>query len=202
MKFKPWFLIIFFLLAFIIYVSIPDNSKVEKIKSNDDSTAIVNARAQKDEAFRTLDDSPILDKSNFRGLNYFPFDSKWKIIFLVNKNQEIKEVDVKMTDGSNEKMVFFAIINAEINGLKVSLDLFQHSNGNFFLAFKDQTAPKETYGGGRYIDILADQLNGNKISVDFNQAYFPYCAYKETYACPVPPKRNVIALRIPAGEKD
>ncbi len=201
MKFKPWFLIILFILAFIVYISIPDNSKVEKIRNNQDSIATINSRAQKDESFRTLDDSPIQNKLNFKGLNYFPFDTKWKVSFEVKKNQEIREIDVKMTDGSVEKMVFFAVISTEIAGINVTLDLYQHSNGNFFLAFKDLTAPKETYGGGRYIDIPMDQLNGNKITVDFNQAYFPYCAYNETYACPVPPKRNLLALRITAGEK-
>lgn len=201
MKFKPWFLIIFFLIAFIIYISIPDNSKVEKLKSNQDSIATINSRAQKDESFRTLDDSPIKDKANFKGLTYYPYQSAWKLDFQVKKLDEIKEIEVKMTDGSVEKMVLFAIISTEKNGKQLSLDLYQHSNGNFFLAFKDLTAPIETYGGGRYIDIPADQLNGNKITVDFNQAYFPYCAYNETYACPVPPQRNSIPLKIQAGER-
>lgn len=201
MKFKPWFLIIFLIVLFIIYISIPDNSRSIHLKMNQDSVSTLNARAQKDESFRTLEDSPIKDKENFKGLKYYSYSSNWKLTFDVQKTTDVKEIDVKMTDGSSEKMIFFAVIQTELQGLQIKLDLFLHTNGNFFLAFKDLTAPAETYGGGRYIDIPADQLNGNKITIDFNQAYFPYCAYNETYACPIPPKRNFIPFRIPAGEK-
>ena len=106
-----------------------------------------------------------------------------------------------MTDGTVEKMIFFAIISSEISGKQVNLHLYQHDNGNFFLAFKDLTAVRETYGGGRYVDIPSDQLQDQYIQIDFNQAYFPYCAYNASYACPVPPKNNQIAIRILAGER-
>jgi uncharacterized protein (DUF1684 family) len=179
----------------------PDNSNALRQKSNQDSIASINARIQKDETFKTAEDSPIVNKLNFKGLTYFPFQSKWKINFILKKMTKMEPVKINMTDGTEEKMIFFGQISTEIQGQKIQLDLFQHENGNFFLAFKDLTAPKETYGGGRYIDIPAEQLNGNSILVDFNQAYFPYCAYNSTYACPVPPKNNHLTIRIEAGER-
>lgn len=201
MKFKPWYLIIFFVLAFIIYVSIPDNTKSDLQKSNQDSISVINSRSQKDESFRTLEDSPIQEKASFKGLKYYEYQSKWKVDFSLKKVKNAEPISIKMTDGTEEKMIFFGLISAEIEGEKLELELFQHDNGNFFLAFKDLSAPIETYGGGRYIDIPAEQLKGDHLIVDFNQAYFPYCAYNSTYACPVPPKNNRIAIKVDAGER-
>jgi hypothetical protein len=41
----------------------------------------------------------------------------------------------------------------------------------------------------------------NKIVIDFNRAYNPYCAYNPAYSCPVPPAENSLPLEIRAGEK-
>ena len=43
--------------------------------------------------------------------------------------------------------------------------------------------PVETYGAGRYLD-LAKVPGSNTITLDFNKAYNPYCAYTEKYSCP------------------
>jgi uncharacterized protein (DUF1684 family) len=109
---------------------------------------------------------------------------------------------INMTDGSQEDMLKFGTITANINGAEVKLELFQHTDGSLFLPFKDKTAPTETYGGGRYVDLSLNKLKDKTISVDFNQAYFPYCAYNPTFTCPVPPKGNDIPTRIPAGERN
>ncbi|NBW04305.1 MAG: DUF1684 domain-containing protein, partial [Cytophagia bacterium] len=47
-----------------------------------------------------------------------------------------------------------------------------------------------------------NKLKDKTILVDFNQAYFPYCAYNPKFTCPVPPKGNDIPTRIPAGERN
>ncbi len=39
------------------------------------------------------------------------------------------------------------------------------------------------------------------IELDFNLAYFPYCAYNDKYTCPIPPKENALNIEIRAGEK-
>ncbi len=73
------------------------------------------------------------------------------------------------------------------------------TKGVLFLPFTDLTNSKETYGAGRYIEVKSG--NGNTITIDFNKAYNPYCAYNEAYSCPIPPKENRMAIGILAGEK-
>jgi uncharacterized protein (DUF1684 family) len=70
-----------------------------------------------------------------------------------------------------------------------------------FVPFRDYTSGDESYGGGRYIDLLATDVKDGKLTIDFNRAYNPYCAYNELYSCPVPPAENSLPLEIRAGEK-
>lgn len=68
-----------------------------------------------------------------------------------------------------------------------------------FLPFTDLTNGRQTYGGGRYIDFRIPELN--KVKLDFNRAYNPYCAYSGRYSCPVPPQENALDIEISAGVK-
>lgn len=69
-----------------------------------------------------------------------------------------------------------------------------------FIPFKDYTNGEETYGGGRYLDI--DIPLSDTLSLDFNYAYNPYCAYSERWSCPIPPDENSLTVYIMAGEKN
>jgi uncharacterized protein (DUF1684 family) len=44
-------------------------------------------------------------------------------------------------------------------------------------------------------------MGGGEISVDFNLAYNPYCAYNENFSCPIPPRENRLKVPIRAGER-
>ena len=68
-----------------------------------------------------------------------------------------------------------------------------------FLPFRDGTSRKESYGGGRFLDLKKPK--GKTIHIDFNLAYNPYCAYSHRYTCPIPPPENELTIEIKAGEK-
>jgi uncharacterized protein (DUF1684 family) len=70
-----------------------------------------------------------------------------------------------------------------------------------FIPFTDLTSGDETYGSGRYIDILTTDIYSNSVEIDFNKAYNPYCAYTTGYNCPIPPRQNYLPVAITAGEK-
>ncbi|MEL6591161.1 MAG: DUF1684 domain-containing protein [Bacteroidota bacterium] len=71
---------------------------------------------------------------------------------------------------------------------------------HLFLPFTDLTNGQETYGGGRYLDMRKPK--GEKIWIDFNKCYNPYCAYSDGWSCPIPPRENFLEARIEAGVKD
>jgi uncharacterized protein (DUF1684 family) len=84
-----------------------------------------------------------------------------------------------------------------------SQDLLQNPQyaAHLFLPFTDATTGKESYETGRYIDLKIDDIKNNKVAIDFNKAYNPYCAYVSGYSCPIPPKENRLKIAIKAGEK-
>lgn len=67
-----------------------------------------------------------------------------------------------------------------------------------FVPFMDATGGVDTYEGGRYLEA---ELTGETVTLDFNLAYNPYCAYADHWSCPVPPNENRLKVAILAGEK-
>lgn len=67
-----------------------------------------------------------------------------------------------------------------------------------FFPFTDETNGKETYGGGRYIDLRIPK-EGDSLVIDFNMAYNPYCAYSWQYSCPLVPAENQMDVEVPVG---
>lgn len=68
------------------------------------------------------------------------------------------------------------------------------------LVFADATTGDDTYGVGRFL-FIAPNTDGT-ITLDFNYAVLPPCAFSYNFNCPMPPKQNRFPFRIEAGEKN
>ena len=65
-----------------------------------------------------------------------------------------------------------------------------------FFIFKDATSGTDTYPAGRF---LYSPLPANgSVTLDFNKAYNPPCAFTPFATCPLPPKQNELRVRIEA----
>jgi uncharacterized protein len=84
-----------------------------------------------------------------------------------------------------------------LGGQEYTLDAVTEGDELFFI-FHDQTAGDTTYPAGRFLKAAFPQ-NG-QITLDFNRAYSPPCAFTDFATCPLPPPRNHLPLRIEAGE--
>ena len=102
--------------------------------------------------------------------------------------------------GDEQEYVHVGQIRFTVRGQEAVLQVYvSEAGGDYFIPFVDATAPAETYGAGRYLET--EDLGGGNLHVDFNLAYNPYCAYNDSWSCPIPPRANRIAVRIEAGEK-
>lgn len=115
------------------------------------------------------------------------------------------------TSGTGPKKFFrYGTLHFTLNGSSFQLTLFQNEQlmsdsvykDYLFLPFTDLTSGEESYGGGRYIDLEIKDIKNNKIVIDFNKAYNPYCVYSVGYNCPIPPRENDLPMAIKAGERD
>jgi uncharacterized protein (DUF1684 family) len=64
--------------------------------------------------------------------------------------------------------------------------------------FADGTTGRETYGAGRFLYTALPR--DGRVTLDFNRAYSPPCAFNLFATCPLAPAQNRLDLRIEAGE--
>ena len=163
-------------------------------------------REEKNSFMKTGKESPVTDKDLFAGLKYFEPDLKYRIIANLTPIANRKLVLLPTSDGKEERYAEYAYAEFTLDGITNKLLILEMlesgpARGKLFLAFGDETSAVETYGAGRYLD-LTKVPGATTITLDFNKAYNPYCAYNETYSCPLPPKENLMKVAIRAGEKN
>ena len=103
----------------------------------------------------------------------------------------------------------YGILNFTLNGKDCKLTIYQSQDDlrdekykdYLFLPFTDNTSGEESYGGGRYMDVMTTDIIDGKITLNFNNTYNPYCAYNDRYSCPLTPRKNHLDIEIKAGVK-
>ena len=170
------------------------------------SEAIIKDRIEKDKFFKS-GDSPLKreQRLKFKAINYYPVTLKFVFnakIIPFTKKDTINILTSKKNDV--RKMIRYGKIEFHYKGKIYSLSAYYslplNEEASLFLPFGDETNGKQTYKGGRYLDI--DSKPGTKeIILDFNLAYNPYCAYNNKWSCPLIPSENLLKIKIEAGEK-
>lgn len=149
-------------------------------------------------AIRVRDSQSELLK-NFKGKNWFDVDPQYCVTAkFVRRAQPLIE-KIKNIKGDSIESKFSGIIEFELQGNKYQLDAIPEGN-SLFVIFKDKTNGESTYPAGRFLDVELPE-SGDLITLDFNKAYQPPCAFSPHTLCPLPPKRNYLEVMIPAGEK-
>ena len=82
----------------------------------------------------------------------------------------------------------------------MGLALLATGHNGYFLPFRDATSGNETYGACRYLDL--EPAPDGSVTVDFNYAYAPFCAYNDAYSCALPPQENWLEVPVRAGERN
>lgn len=153
--------------------------------------------------------SPLMEKDlkNFKSLEFYPVSNKYFVNAKFTKAVNEKAFEMKTSTARKPKYIKYGTVFFKINGVELQLNVYQDVElsktdkykDHLFLPFSDKTCGKESYIGGRYIDLEIPK--GNTIAIDFNQAYNPYCAYNHQYSCPIVPLENDLNVEIKAGVK-
>ena len=158
-------------------------------------------RTEKDHFFKLSPYSPIEDKPNFSGLNYYPPDPAYRYELTLQKTDEPEVLTFQTSTGDEQTYHRLGTVVFEVKRESAELAVYQSTeHDGLFVPFRDATSGKETYGAGRYLE--PEDLGAGKLLLDFNLAYNPFCAYSEAYSCPLPPFENHLTnVAIRAGEK-
>ncbi len=165
-----------------------------------DTNALRHHRRQKDEFFATSPQSPIPPhaRAAFTGLAYYEPNPALAFRPVVEP-ADGSELVVATTDGQERRYHRAGIARFAVDGDEVRLTLYATGHPGFFVPFRDATSGKATYGAGRYLDL--EPNDDGTVTLDFNYAYNPFCAYDEAYSCPLPPGENWLQVPIEAGEQ-
>jgi uncharacterized protein (DUF1684 family) len=145
-------------------------------------------------------DSVSPNRLQFKGLQYFPVRADWHLQAHFEPYVPEHRIPIVNILGMKEDMVSPGAIVFERDGRPWRLDAVLEAPGDrqLFVMFSDATSGKETYGAGRFLYVGLPE--GDRIEVDFNEAYNPPCAFTNFATCPLPPPQNQLALAIDAGE--
>lgn len=134
----------------------------------------------------------------FRGVEAFPFDPRWRIHARWEPYAIPREVELPSSAGPAQRARVPGRARFAVGGAELALEPTLEADGLLQFVFKDATAPRETYGGGRF--LAARPPVSGRLVLDFNRAYNPPCAFTEFATCPLPLPENVLPVRIEAGE--
>ena len=158
---------------------------------------------------------PPARRNSFKGLQYFDVDSTHRYVVPLHGTEQPDTVKMMQSTGGVQSQLKVGTVTIPLPDGREQFSVFRVAGdgtqeleeGALWLPFRDPTNGNRTYKAGRYVDIErppdADSLAGNsvQVTVDFNRAYNPTCAYNPEFACPIPPPENKSDAPIRAGEK-
>ena len=148
------------------------------------------------------------DLKEFKGLDFFPIDSSFIVVAQLKKIANAPTFEMATTTDRKPLYKEFGILNFNLKGKKCQLTIYQSQDNltdekfkdYLFIPFTDNTSGNESYGGGRYMDVMiTDENTDGTIVLNFNNTYNPYCAYNEKYSCPLTPRKNHLDVEVKAG---
>ncbi len=187
-----------------------DVAQEKVVQSSSDALKdIFDFQKELNEEFKDPETSPLPDRyrKNFETLDFFPPDTSYVIKAKFVRTPEALPFLMPTTTDRKSKEVVYGIAYFTLNGEERQLEIYQNEElmqqekyrDYLFLPFTDDTNGESTYTGGRYIDLTIPV--GDSITIDFNTAYNPYCAYNKKFSCPIVPSVNTLNTKVVAGVK-
>jgi uncharacterized protein (DUF1684 family) len=137
----------------------------------------------------------------FGSIDAFPFNREWIITAAFTPIEGGKTVGFEhlKDDGATREMVVPGEITFTKDGVDYNLAAFKAGRA-LQLVFADSTNGESTYSVGRFLFVVPN--DDGTVTLDFNLAVLPPCAFSYNFNCPLPPAQNRFAVPIEAGEKN
>ncbi len=149
-----------------------------------------------------IKDSHAKALQSFKGVDNYPINESWCIDGRFIPAAEDEVIEITNVLGQVSESQVFGTFEFDMDGETHSLlGLGEADSKSLWFIFADRTSGHGTYGAGRYLYTDGMPQNG-RLTVDFNKAYNPPCAFNPYSTCPIPPQRNRMDLFVTAGEKD
>jgi uncharacterized protein (DUF1684 family) len=137
-------------------------------------------------------------RKDFSSRHWFPVKPDYRVTAKFVAYDPPNMIAVPNVLGETSQMPSPGYVQFTLEGHELRLDPVVEDESLFFI-FRDETSGKGTYPPGRFLH--ADFAKDGKVTLDFNKAYNPPCAFTPYATCPLPPKQNRLPLGIEAGEQ-
>lgn len=157
-------------------------------------------REERDEFFRSHYASPLpeSDVESFPGLAYFAPNPD--LVLHGQFTSAEGTIEIGSSSGGSMGYPLAGYVELGFGSETYRLVVLQDDDDDLLIPFRDATSGSESYGGGRYAPAV--RQGSSEVTVDFNRAVNPYCAYDEEFSCPLPPAENWLRVPVEAGEKN
>ncbi len=147
-------------------------------------------------------DSQAKALQNFTAIDNYVIDESWRIEGRFIHAEEGATLEIANVLGQINESPVYGTFEFEMDGKTHRLlGLGNVDSKDLWFIFADRTSGHGTYGAGRF--LYSDGMpENNRLTVDFNKAYNPPCAFNPYSTCPLPPQKNRLDLAVVAGEKD
>ncbi len=136
---------------------------------------------------------------NYGGIEAYDYDENWVVTGRWKPNPIGTTLEVDKKVGAAKAEVIPGEIEFTRDGHTVSLVTIGTGKA-LQIVFADLTNEYETYSVGRFLFVVPN--SDGTVTMDFNLAVLPPCAFSYNFNCPIPPKQNRLPFAVKAGEKN
>jgi uncharacterized protein len=150
--------------------------------------------------------------ATFTAIDTFPLDARWRVGARFEPYARPRVVRVMTEAGIEQDQSLLGELQFVLDGSSRRLVAWaKPGDAQLFIVFKDRTSGTSSYGF-RFLRVprapaavkvgrAGERLPVESLALDFNFAYNPDCAFTPFATCPLPPRQNVLPVRIEAGER-
>jgi uncharacterized protein (DUF1684 family) len=132
-------------------------------------------------------------------LTYFPFDPTWTLRARWETLPTPQPQTISQRGGADTQVTLTHRAHFAHDGQTITL-LATHWKGDQpMFVIRDATSGRDTYAASRF--LLGEDMTDTEITLDFNKAHNPPCAFTDFAICPLPPRQNILPFAIRAGER-
>lgn len=137
---------------------------------------------------------------HFAGLQFWPGGPEWKVAGRFIPHPAGTTLPIVNIVNMVEQVPNPGAVEFVQGGKTHRLELLDQGEPTLFLVYADRTSGHGSYPAGRYLDLARPTAN-RQMTIDFNRAENPPCAFTAFATCPLPPVANRLDLAVEAGER-
>lgn len=137
-------------------------------------------------------------RTSFAGRRWYPMREEMCVSGRFSPHEPPRPIEITNILGDVEEMQAAGSVEFVLAGQQQRLEALSTKSEQLFFILRDQSSGQSTYGMGRF--LISDAPQDGLVTLDFNRAYNPPCAFTVYATCPMPPRENHLPIAIEAGE--